>query len=160
MFKGPFDPTFIEFLHKICLTILEVSTLWAILLHSWLCYSRKTGRRPSFSSRDWVRTEVPDFAYFWCWRWEGCLWRSPWLRNETRHGIDSWRDRLQSRGCTACGWRYISVIDLFGIVDIAWVEVGVDGDGSKIKCFMGMWDRIVAIFHDINKINTMLVYAQ
>jgi len=52
------------------------------------------------------------------------------------------------------------VIDLFGIVDIAGIEVGVNGDGSKIKCFVGMWNRIVAIFHDINKINTMPVYAQ
>jgi hypothetical protein len=67
--------------------------------------------------------------------------------------IDFWHDRRRSRGCTEWLWCYIGVIDFLGIVDISWVEVGVDGDVAKLEGFMGMGDRIIAVFHVLNKIN-------
>ena len=51
---------------------------------------------------------------------------------------------------------YTSVVYFLGVVEIAGIEVWVDGCGSKFEGFMWMWDRIIEIIHVINKINTIM----
>ena len=70
MFKCPLYPSLVKFLHDHFCTIREVSTRWAILFQSWLPSYLYTGSSPSLRRRDLLVSDVPDFAYFWYWKWQ------------------------------------------------------------------------------------------